>query len=215
MPFIYRTNLPSPTGRGARRSVEQDRRNVEQEPRLRGCDRGADHKRVIADPLHVCGVRSPEGPPLPPCDAPRLRDATVKARISTQLSGAWHPAAGDGGAWSRDRCNVEQGPRFAGMRPWNRSPRVAHRFYARLRGQIPAGAPLPPCDAPTCGDATVEPAMSASPPSLCTSSRSDPQRGPSSALRRAHPSASRWNPVPLSAGVGVREVSVNDLLKAR
>jgi len=38
---------------------------------------------------------------------------------------------------------------------------------------------------PACGDATVEPAMGASTPALCASSGSDPQRGPSSALRRA------------------------------
>ena len=38
---------------------------------------------------------------------------------------------------------------------------------------------------PACGDATVEPIMSASLPILCASSGSDPQRGPSSALRRA------------------------------
>src|SRR5688500_3070698 len=38
---------------------------------------------------------------------------------------------------------------------------------------------------PACGDATVEPIVSASPPILCASARSDPQRGPSSALRRA------------------------------
>jgi hypothetical protein len=38
---------------------------------------------------------------------------------------------------------------------------------------------------PACGDATVEAIMSASLPILCASSGSDPQRGPSSALRRA------------------------------
>ena len=49
---------------------------------------------------------------------------------------------------SRDRRNVEQGP-ACGMRPWSRS--WARRIYAdpaRLRGQIPRGAPLPPVDAP-------------------------------------------------------------------
>ena len=38
---------------------------------------------------------------------------------------------------------------------------------------------------PACGDATVEPIMSASLPIHCASSGSDPLRGPSSALRRA------------------------------
>jgi hypothetical protein len=38
---------------------------------------------------------------------------------------------------------------------------------------------------PACGDATVEPATSVSPPASRESPRSDPQRGPSSALRHA------------------------------
>src|SRR5450759_5312004 len=38
---------------------------------------------------------------------------------------------------------------------------------------------------PTCGDATVELAIGASTPALRAPSGSDPQRGPSSALRRA------------------------------
>ena len=38
---------------------------------------------------------------------------------------------------------------------------------------------------PACGDATVEPIVSESLLILCASAGSDPQRGPSSALRRA------------------------------
>ncbi len=36
--------------------------NVEQGPHLWGCDRGIGHERVAAGPMHVSGVRSPEGP---------------------------------------------------------------------------------------------------------------------------------------------------------
>jgi len=38
---------------------------------LAGCERGADHERVAADPLRVFGVRSQRAP-LPPCNAPRF-----------------------------------------------------------------------------------------------------------------------------------------------
>ena len=56
----------------------------------------------------------------------------------------------------RRRGPVERGAGapllFAGMRPCNRSEHVAHRSYARLRGQIPMnGAPLPRCDVPCKG----------------------------------------------------------------
>src|SRR5688572_22546775 len=61
----------------------------------------------------------------------RLRDATAKAHIST-LYPLLAPAAGDGGAWSRDRRNAEQGP-ACGMRSWNRPMRVTPSL-ARLRG---------------------------------------------------------------------------------
>jgi len=40
-------------------------------------------------------------------------DVTVQARISMRLNPAPHPTSGG-------RCTVEQGPRFPGMRPWNR-----------------------------------------------------------------------------------------------
>ena len=50
----------------ARRSAEQGsaQRSGDRGP-LAGCDRGADHRRVGADPQRVFGVRSP-GAPLPP-----------------------------------------------------------------------------------------------------------------------------------------------------
>jgi hypothetical protein len=42
--------------------LARDRRSAKQGPRSRGCDGGADHGRLIADPMRVFGVRSPEGP---------------------------------------------------------------------------------------------------------------------------------------------------------
>src|SRR3989304_706912 len=82
-----------------------------------------------------------------------------------------------------------------GAGPRLRDATVKVHNSTRISGALhpAAGAGATRSRGPACGDATVEPAMSASLPSLCASSRSDPQRGPSSALRRAHPSASRWN----------------------
>ena len=44
--------------------------NAEQGPRLRGCDRGTGHERVVTGLVRVCAVRSPEGAPLPRSDTP-------------------------------------------------------------------------------------------------------------------------------------------------
>ena len=63
----------------------RDRRNAEQGPRLRGCDRGADHERVAADPMRVFGVRSPEGPLFRPTTRPACGDATAEARINPAI----------------------------------------------------------------------------------------------------------------------------------
>jgi hypothetical protein len=89
---------------------------------------------------------------------------------------------------SSTRRNVEQGP-ACGMRPCRRvkGPRI-RRSIVPLRG---AGGTR--SRGPVFGDATVEPAMSASQPAQCASSRSDPQRGPSSSLRRAIQAEKAWN----------------------
>jgi hypothetical protein len=177
--------------------------------RLR-CDRGADHGRVTADPLHVCGVRS-QRVPLPPCDAPRLRDATAKAHIST-CSPLLAPAAGNGGAWSRDRRNAEQGSR---LRDATVEPimSASSPILARLRGLIPRGAPLPPSDAPTCGDATVEPFICASPPFLCAPSRSDPRGSRFRATTRTS-IGKPMEPVPPLACAGDEGLSVRHLCES-
>jgi pimeloyl-ACP methyl ester carboxylesterase len=65
-------------------TLSRDRQNAEQGPRLRGCDRGADHERVVADPSRVSGVRSPEGPLFSPTTRPAFGDATVEARSATE-----------------------------------------------------------------------------------------------------------------------------------
>ena len=64
----------------------RDRQNAEQGPRSRGCDGGADHERVAADPSRVSGVRSPEGPLFRPTTRPASGDATVEARPPTESS---------------------------------------------------------------------------------------------------------------------------------
>ena len=57
--------------------------------------------------------------------------------------------------------------------------------FRRAPSEGGTGAGVTRSRGPTCGDATVEPAMGASMPAPCASAGSDPQRGPTSALRRA------------------------------
>jgi hypothetical protein len=86
-------------------------------------------------------------------------------------------------------CSTSTAAPLAGMRPRRRAQdRGYWRAHVPLRG---AGGTR--SRGPVFGDATVEPAMSASQPAQCASSRSDPQRGPSSSLRRAIQAQTAWN----------------------
>ena len=53
-------------------------RSVEQGPRLRGCDRGADQGRVHTDPFARLRGQIPEGALFRPPTRPACGDATVK-----------------------------------------------------------------------------------------------------------------------------------------
>ena len=66
-----------------------------------------------------------------------------------------------------------------------RSENPRNRCQARRESSTVAGAGETWSRGPACGDATVEPANGVSTPALRVSPRSDPQRGPSSALRHA------------------------------
>jgi len=105
---------------------------------------------------------------------------------------------------SATRRTVEQGPRLRGCdRVGACESRALRRSTVPLRG---AGGTW--SRGPACGDATVEPAVSASCPALCASPGSDPQRGPSSALRRAIQAHNTWNLLrpardTLSAGLAI------------
>ena len=79
------------------------------------------------------------------------RNVEQGPRFSGCDRGGAHKHAGSRGAASRSGGPVERGAGapLAGMRPWNRPGARRVRPYARLRGQIPRGAPLPPYDAPS------------------------------------------------------------------
>jgi hypothetical protein len=64
--------------------------------------------------------------------------------------------AGIGGTRSRGRRSAEQVPTLW-VRPLSRPWRVVRRPMRVTGGHIPRGAPVPPLDAPVCGDATVQP----------------------------------------------------------
>ena len=105
---------------------------------------------------------------------------------------------------SATRRSAEQGPRLRGCdRAGVCESRALRRSHVPLRG---AGGTW--SRGPVCGDATVEPAVSASCPAQCASPGSDPQRGPSSALRRAIQAHDAWNLLrpardTLSAGLAI------------
>ena len=93
------------------------------------------------------------------------------------------------------RRNVEQGPLWGCDRAGAHKHAVKSGAASHFGGPVYRGA-----GAPVSGDATVEPAVSASTPASCASPGSDPQRGPSSALRRAIHWPKPTDPAPPSAG---------------
>ena len=94
-----------------RRSVEQDRRNVEQVPRLRGCDREADHGSIVADPLRASGVRSPKGPLFRPATRP-VYGMRPRRRTSPRISGTSYSSSVSHPSVSRR--NLFRSPRVEG-----------------------------------------------------------------------------------------------------
>ena len=106
----------------------------------------------------------------PPCANNHGRAVSVSKLLRGAVccvgySGAPERGAGAGTTRSRGRHNPEQGPHSwgcdsgAGQGASPAGPRAS-------TGSHPRGNPAPPSDAPTCGDATVEPAKARRPPAL-------------------------------------------------
>ena len=84
---------------------------------------------------------------------------------SSPRGGRVRQGAGAGETWSRGRQNAEQGPHVWGCdRGAGQGASIAG--LRASAGSHPRGNPVPPSDAPTCGDATVEPAETRRPPAL-------------------------------------------------
>jgi hypothetical protein len=112
--------------------------------------------------------------PAPPCAGagigPNRRGPSKETPIYRVVSGAAPAVLRAGGTWSRGRRNSEQGPHLwgcdsgAGQGASLAGPRAS-------AGSHPRGNPVPPSDAPACGNATVEPDTGVSLPALRVSPR--------------------------------------------
>ena len=83
--------------------------------------------------------------------------------------------------WARTPCSrPTQGGARAAIGPKRPGPSKETNIYRVVSGAAPASlrAGAAWSKGPACGDATVEPALSVSPPASCVSPRSDPQRAP-------------------------------------
>ena len=165
-------------------------------------------RRVARRPLRISGVTSQREPcsalrrALRGCDRAGANKNAVgpgaasRSRVASIGQARWNllrpPRARK---WARTPCSrPTQGGAHAAIGPKCPGPSKETNIYRVVSGAAPASlrAGAAWSRGPACGDATVEPALSVSPPASCVSPRSDPQRGPSSALRHASPRYLPW-----------------------